>query len=98
MCPSASNDAPPNDTGRRGRFLVEVRYREPSYELRHGPREEPYRFRYRLQAASEQAAIAFVVGEFNRISALSSVGWTRVIVEIVVVPVIEPKRSTLSDS
>lgn len=67
-------------------FIVEVRYREPSYETHHGARAEPYRFRYRIRAASEQAAIAFAVVEFERMSVLSSVGWTRALVEIVVEP------------
>jgi hypothetical protein len=75
----------------QSRFLVEVRYREPSYEVHHGPRPEPYRFRYRLEAPSEQAAVALVVAEFDRMNALSSVGWTRLIVAIVVEPVIEPQ-------
>lgn len=65
-------------------FLVEVRYREPSYETHHGARAEPYRFRYRIRAVSEQAAITFAIAEFERMNELSSVGWTRSIVEIVV--------------
>jgi hypothetical protein len=80
------------DANRRdpSRFVVEIRYREPSYEVHHGARPEPYRFRYRLEAPSEQAAVAFAVAEFERMNALSSVGWTRLIVAILVEPAIEP--------
>jgi hypothetical protein len=70
------------------RFLVEVRYREPSYETRHGRRALPYRFRYSIEALDERAAEQLAVAEFHRITALSSVGWTREIVEIDVVPAI----------
>lgn len=63
-------------------FLVEVRYREPSYESRHGVRPEPYRFRYRRWAASADAAIADALAEFWHITALSSSGWTREIVGV----------------
>ena len=81
-----------NETNKRilSRFIVEVRYREPSYETRHGARDAPYRFRYRVEAPSEHAAIAYVVAEFERMSSLSSVGWTRLIVEIVVEPLTDP--------
>ncbi len=80
-----------NETSRNSLsiFIVEVRYREPSYEIRHGARAEPYRFRYRLEAPSEHAAIASVVAEFERMNVLSSVGWTRQIVELVVEPLAE---------
>ena len=74
------------------RFIVEVRYREPSYETQHGARSEPYRFRYRVDAPSEQAAVASAVAEFERVNVLSSVGWTRQIVEIVVEPLAEEAR------
>ncbi len=84
--PTASENAP--NTQASSSFTVEVRYREPSYESRHGARAEPYRFRYRLEAPNEQAAVAFVVAEFKRMNMLSSVGWTRLIVDIVVEPVL----------
>ncbi len=83
-----------NDTNRRttspSKFIVELRYRELSYETHNGARAEPYRFRYRLEAPSEQAAVAFAIAEFEHMNALSSVGWTRLTVEIVVEPVTEP--------
>lgn len=69
------------------RFIVEVRYREPSYETHHGAHPEPYRFRYRLDAPNEEAAVAMAIAEFERMTAQSSVGWTRLIVQIVVEPV-----------
>lgn len=77
-------------------FLVEVQYREPSYETRHGAREAPYRFRYRIDAASEGAATQLALAEFWRISQISSVGWVREVVDVHVTPVIGvPQRSQL---
>lgn len=67
-------------------LLVEIRYREPSYEERHGRRELPYRWRYRVDAVSEAHATELALGEFRRIEAMSSVGWTRDVVEICVTP------------
>jgi hypothetical protein len=61
-------------------FVVELRYREPGYEARHGAKAEPYRFRYRIVAASEEAAVWQALAEFHEISALSGVGWTRDVV------------------
>ncbi len=69
-------------------FLVEVRYREPSYEARHGAREAPYRFRYRLSAPTEEAAIASALREFEHVTSLSSVGWAREVVDVHIVPAI----------
>jgi len=61
-------------------FIVEIQYREPSYEARHGRRATPYRFRYRIEATSSAEAREHAVIEFARVSAMSSVGWTREIV------------------
>lgn len=69
-------------------FLVEICYREPSYEARNGARAEPFRFRYRVNAHSEAAARKFAIEEFEYISARSSVGWVRDIVAVDVIPVI----------
>lgn len=68
-------------------FVVELRYREPSYEARHGARAEPYRFRYRIEAASPEAAVGRALQEFREISAISSVGWVRDVVGCEVTPV-----------
>jgi 1,2-phenylacetyl-CoA epoxidase PaaB subunit len=67
-------------------LLVEIRYREPSYEERHGRRESPYRWRYRVDAANEAHATQLALDEFRRIEAISSVGWARDVVEIRVTP------------
>jgi hypothetical protein len=61
-------------------FLVELSYREPSYEARTGVHREPYRFRYRIEAPSEEAAVSHALREFREISALSGVGWGRDVV------------------
>ena len=71
-------------------FLVELRYREPSYEARHGPHAEPYRFRYRIEATSEEAAVSHALRAFRETSALSGVGWGRDVVGCEVVP--HPER------
>lgn len=72
---------------RASTFVVEVRYREPGYEARHGERAEPYRFRYRIDAHDPAAATAIALREFHDITARSSVGWARVIVDVVATPV-----------
>lgn len=78
--------SPPVQLARSSRtFVVEIRYREPTYEARHGARAEPYRFRYRVEASSKEGAIALAVRQFEDITALSSVGWSRDIVAIDVV-------------
>jgi hypothetical protein len=74
-------------------FLVEVLYREPGYETRHGARAEPYRFRYRIHAGNEASARWLALDEFRRISELSSVGWVRDVVSVAVVPVTGPDVS-----
>lgn len=63
-------------------FLVEIRYREPTYEARHGARAEPYRWRYRVRAPSEVAATRVAVDEFHHMEVISAVGWPRDIVAI----------------
>jgi hypothetical protein len=50
-------------------LLVEIRYREPSYEGRHGRREPPYRWRYRVDVSSEAHATQLALDEFRRIEA-----------------------------
>lgn len=63
-------------------FIVELDYREPGYEARYGAREEPYRFRYRIYATTEEAAIRRAAAEFRRITAMSGVGWARDVVAV----------------
>lgn len=73
-------------------FVVEVRYREPGYEARHGARAAPYRFRYRIEATSEEAAVCQALQEFRHIAEISSVGWARDVVGCDVMPVIGSSR------
>lgn len=75
-------EAEPADARRTRTFVVEVRYREPDYEARHGAKLEPYRFRYRVEALDEATARALALREFHAITALSSVGWSRDVVEV----------------
>lgn len=63
-------------------FLVEIQYREPTYEARHGRRASPYRFRYRIEARTAADARELALIEFARVSAMSSVGWPRDIVGV----------------
>jgi hypothetical protein len=63
-------------------FVVEIFYRELSYETRHGRKDAPYRWRFRAHASSPSVAIGAAVAEFRRMEALSSVGWTREIMDI----------------
>jgi hypothetical protein len=63
-------------------YLVEIHYREPSYEAWHGRRERPYRWRYRLEASSERDAIDAALAEFRLIERQSWAGWTREVVAV----------------
>lgn len=65
-------------------LLVEIWYREPSYELRNGEKAEPYRWRFRVHASSEADAIRIALAEFRQIEAISSVGWARDVVDVAV--------------
>jgi hypothetical protein len=69
-------------------FIVEIHYREPGYEARHGARDEPFRFRYRIDAGNAESARWLALDEFRRIAELSSVGWVRDVVGVDVIPVI----------
>lgn len=66
--------------------IVDIAYREPSYETRHGIKPEPYRWRYVVEADSLDRATRLALDEFRRMEALSSVGWRRDIVSIDVSP------------
>lgn len=74
-------------------FVVEIQYREPTYEARYGRRANPYRFRYRLEARSAADARELAVIEFARVSAMSSVGWTREIVGVEIGPATSDERA-----
>ena len=63
-------------------YTVEIEYREPTYEARHGPRDRPYRWRYVIHAASAEDARRRALVEFRHIAAISSAGWSREIVGV----------------
>ena len=67
-------------------FIVEIHYREPNYETRHGARDEPFRFRYRIHASTAECARWLALDEFRRVTELSSVGWIRDVVRVDVIP------------
>jgi hypothetical protein len=69
-------------------FIVEIHYREPSYEARNGVRDAPFRFRYRIDASSADTAQKLALAELRRVTALSSVGWIRDVVDVSVIRVI----------
>jgi hypothetical protein len=63
--------------GDAGTYRVTVYYREPTYELAHGKKEEPYSWTYLIAAASADLARAEAVRQFKEIARLSSVAWIR---------------------
>jgi hypothetical protein len=63
-------------------LVVEILYRETSYETWHGPKDMPYRWRFRVHASTNRLAIDAAVAEFRRIETLSSVGWSRDIMDV----------------
>lgn len=64
------------------RFLVDIEYREPEYEMRQGRRSKPFRWRYSVDASCADHATAIAVSEFKYIASISSVSWTRDIVSV----------------
>ena len=65
-------------------YRVVIHYREPSYESRHGRKDEPYRWTFQVRARSDDDAVDFAVAEFEEIERKSSVSWTREIVGVFV--------------
>jgi hypothetical protein len=69
--------------GEKKAFNVQIRYREPGYELRGGNKKRtPYTASYKISAVNEEAAIILAMEEFHELAKLSSVGWERVIVSV----------------
>ncbi len=64
------------------RYAVTIHYREPSYELRAGPRPTPFRWTFAVEAPSQEAAIAAARRVFRDTEQRSSVGWGREIILI----------------
>lgn len=71
---------------RRRAYHVRIFYREPTYELANGPKKDPYSWTYRIQADTEEKAIALALEEFRAMERNSSVGWVRVITGTEVTP------------
>jgi hypothetical protein len=66
------------------RYHVRIEFREPTYELRAGPKQEPYLFGYDVEAASESDAEESALLEFRETARLSSVAWIRQVLQVIV--------------
>lgn len=59
-------------------YLVRIDFREPTYELEHAPRAEPYTWTVNeLEAKDEDEARRVAVSRFHHLASLSGVGWVR---------------------
>ena len=63
---------------------MRIELREPAFELRLGGREEPFLAGYDVFADNKEDAARHAVAEFRHDSAMSSVGWGRVIERVIV--------------
>jgi hypothetical protein len=72
------------------RYHVRIEFREPTYELRGGPKPGPYLFGYDVEAASESEAEQSALLEFRETAKLSSVAWIRQVLQVVVTPAPDP--------
>ncbi len=72
----------PDDASMRRAFRVTVHYREPTYELFHGRRGEPYRWTFEVEAESPERAEREARRQFDELARVSNVGWVRTIVGI----------------
>ncbi|HEY3353861.1 MAG TPA: hypothetical protein VGQ83_11480 [Polyangia bacterium] len=69
------------------RFRVRIFYREPTYETRFGPRPDPHRWTYEVEAAGEDEAERLARARFRGDAESSWVGWVRQIVDVEVAEV-----------
>lgn len=67
-------------------YEVRIDYREPSYELRVGKKEDPYFWVYRVAAPSEDEAKRQALERFREFEAASGVGWVRVVLQVQAIP------------
>jgi hypothetical protein len=72
------------------RYHVRIEFREPTYELRAGPKPEPYLFGYDVEAASATEAEQSALLEFRETARLSSVAWIRQVLQVVVTQAPDP--------
>jgi hypothetical protein len=70
--------------GELRRFTVKVYYREPTYELRVGPKADPYSMQYEIPAHDQDEAIRRATAALNESLPESSVGWIRDVVGVTV--------------
>jgi hypothetical protein len=63
-------------------YLVTIEYREPTYELRVGPKTRPFGWTYEIVAADESSARESALREFWWVTRASSVGWVREVVGV----------------
>jgi hypothetical protein len=63
-------------------YVVKITYREPTYELRSGAKENPFSASFRIRAESREAAERLALDEFRRQEQASFVSWSRVIEKI----------------
>lgn len=65
-------------------YHVRIEFREPTYELRAGTKQEPYLFGYEVEAASEAKAERQALLEFRQTAELSNVAWIRKVLQVTV--------------
>ncbi len=75
------------------RYHVRIEFREPTYELWAGPKQEPYLFGYDVEAASESEAERSALQEFQEMARLSNVGWVRQVLRLIVTLAPDPVES-----
>ena len=63
-------------------YRVSISYREPSYEMRVGPKEKAFHWRYEVKASDEQSAIDSALEEFKQMARMSRSGWVREVTEV----------------
>lgn len=83
--PTQPEPTPPSTdacSGRASDYRIRIRYREPDFERRNGPRDEPFSWTFEIRATTASAAESAAIREFHDIARQSSVCWERVIVDV----------------
>jgi hypothetical protein len=63
-------------------FQVTIWYREPTYELVNGPKDDPYFWTQIVFAVDPEHACRLALREFEQMARLSNVGWIRKILRV----------------
>jgi hypothetical protein len=63
-------------------FHVRIYYREPTWELYHGPRPEPLQASYDIEAVDAEHARRLALNEFRASGRDSGVGWVKEVVRV----------------